>query len=216
MSQDAKLVEQIERVLAKFPAVAASWYTTNMVSAFRDAVAYHALVTESIALINFVYGSGHAQAVLFSTNIRRGTLARLQEAEGVLLGTIESIRHGLLDDIRTQILLDVQGDFLDSSRNALESGAKDVAAALACVVLEDSVKRLAIKSGLENLADKDFNSVVIGLLKADVITKTTKGALLGYTDLRNSALHAQWHEVSADPVRALLHYLPAFIEQHGV
>lgn len=216
MSQDSKLIEQIERVLAKFPAVSATWHSSNMIHCFRDTVAYHALRAECIALINHVYGAEHTQAQVFSQKISKETLHHLQAAEGILRGTIESIKHGLLEDIRIQVLLDVQGDFLAAADSALRSGAKDVAGALSCVVLEDSVKRLASKSRLNDLADKEFSIVVTSLFKAGVITKATKGALLAYKDLRNSALHAQWHEVSEETVRALLYFLPVFVEQHGV
>lgn len=216
MSHDSKLIEQIERVLAKFPAVSATWHSSNMSHGFRDTVAYYALRAECISLIDHVYGAEHAQARVFHRNISNETLHHLQAAEGMLRGTIESIKHGLLEDIRTQVLLDVQGDFLAAADSALSSGAKDVAAALSCVVLEDSVKRLAAKNGLDDLADKEFSVVVVGLFRAGAITKATKGALLTYKDLRNSALHAQWHEVSAEAVRALLYFLPVFVEQHGV
>ncbi|WP_267113984.1 hypothetical protein [Xanthomonas sacchari] len=216
MSQDSKLIEQIERVLAKFPSVSATWHSSNMIHGFRDTVAYHALCAECIALVNHVYGQEHAQARGFQRNISNETLHHLQAAEGILRGTIEAIKHGLLEDIRTQVLLDVQGDFLAMADSALSSGAKDVAAALSCVVLEDSVKRLAAKRSLDYLADKEFSVVVAGLFKAGAITKATKGALLAYKDLRNSALHAQWHEVSAEAVKALLYFLPVFVEQHGV
>nr|WP_312250558.1 hypothetical protein [Stenotrophomonas geniculata] len=216
MSQDSKLIEQIERVLAKFPVVSATWYSSNMTSGFRDVVAYHALRAECIALIDHVLGADHAQARAFHRTISTETLHHLQSAEGMLRGTIESIKYGLLEDIRTQVLLDVQGDFLAAADSALSGGAKDVAAALSCVVLEDSVKRLAAKNGLNDLANKEFSAVVVGLFNAGAITKATKGALLAYKDLRNSALHAQWHEVSAEAVKALLYFLPVFVEQHGV
>lgn len=216
MSRDLKLIEQVERVLARFPEVTATWHSSGMVHAFRDAVAYHSLRTECIALINFIYGSEHAQASEFRRTIRRETLHDLQADEGILRGTIEAVRHGLLNDIRTEILLDIQADFLSAAQTALESGAKDVAASLSAVVLEDSVKRLAAKHGLDDLINKEFSVVVIGLFGAGVITKTTKGSLLAHRDLRNSALHAQWHEVSPEAVQALLYLLPVFIEQHGV
>lgn len=216
MSKESKLIEQIERVLAKFPAVEATWHSSNMAAGFRNAVAYHSLRTECTALINFVYGIEHPQASEFRRTIRRESLHDLNSAEGMLRGAIEAIRHGLLNDLRTEILLDVQADFLSAAQTAVEGGAKDVAAALSAVVLEDSVKRLAAKHGLDGLENQEFTVVVTGLFKADVITKATKGALLAHKDLRNAALHAQWHEVSPEAVQALLYLLPVFIEQHGV
>ena len=64
--------------------------------------------------------------------------------------------------------------------------------------------------------DKEFSEVVLDLFKAEAITKGTKGVLLSYKDLRNSAMHAQWAQVSVESVRSLLQFLPQFTEQHGV
>jgi hypothetical protein len=217
MSRDDDLISHIQRVLDKFPAVSKSWFSGSIgIGGFRDTVGYHALRAESIAVMNHVYGAEHLQAREFRLTISSETLQHLMSAEGLLRGSIESIRYGLLSDIRSEILLDVQSDFISAAQAALEGGAKDVAAALAAVVLEDSVKRLAQKHSLGELVDEEFSVVVTGLYKSSVVTKATKGALMGYKDLRNAALHAQWHEVSADAVRGLPSFLPGFIAQHGV
>ena len=121
MPRESDLIAQIERVLAKFPAVAQTWHSSSMVAGFRDPVAYNALRTEAIALFNYIYGSEHPQASEFRRTIRRESLSDLQSTEGMLVGTIESLRHDLLGSIRTEILLDVQGDFLEAARTALEA-----------------------------------------------------------------------------------------------
>jgi hypothetical protein len=216
MPSEQELIEQIERVLAKFAGVAASWHSSNLASGFRDTVGYAALCTESVALGNYVYGADHPQARRLGHTIRHETLYHLQTAEGILRGTIEALQHGLLTELRTQVLLDVQADFIDAATQALESGGTEAAAVLAAAVLEDSAKRLAQQNDLEKLLDQEFSVVVAELFKAGVISKGTKGVLLGFKDLRNSALHAQWHHVSEDSVRNLLLFLPQFLEQHGV
>jgi hypothetical protein len=134
----------------------------------------------------------------------------------MLRGTSAALKNGLLVELRTKVLLDVQADFIEAARQALSNGFKDVAAALLCVVLEDSVKRLATKVGRDDLTDREYSVVVVELFKERAVSKATKGVLLAQKDLRDSALHAQWHEVSAESVTGLLYFLPGFIEQHGV
>jgi hypothetical protein len=216
MTTAADLISQIERVLAKFAGVKATWHSSTMVSGFRDTVAYYALKSECIALANHVYGAEHPQARQIIGAASGSTLHHLQATEGLLLGAIEALKHGLLSELRTQVLLDIKSDFLEAARAALDGGAKDVAAVLSCAVLEDSVKRLATKSGRDDLLDREYSVVVVELFKAEAITKATKGALLSHKDLRNSALHAQWHEVSTEAVQALMYLLPVFMQEHGV
>lgn len=216
MTSTDELVAQIERVLAKFPKVADSWRTDRTLAGFTDTVAFSALRTECIALGSFIYGARHPQARMIANTISHETLHHLQSTEGILRGTIEAIRHGLLSELRTQVLLDIKADFIEAGSNALQSGALEVAAVLAAVVLEDSTKRLAEKQELSSALNQEFSVVVVELFKSGAITKGTKGVLLGFKDLRNAALHAQWKEVSPEAVRGLLQFLPMFMEQHGV
>ena len=147
MATEVEVIAQIERVLAKFPEVEAAWHSSTVASGFIDTAAYFALRQECIALGNFIYGRDHPQARQLTRTLVSESLFNLRTAKGMLQGAIEAIRHGLLVELRTQVLVDIKLDFLDSARQSLESGAKDAAGALACVVLEDSVKRLAQNSG---------------------------------------------------------------------
>jgi hypothetical protein len=216
MPQDHLMLKKIEDVISRFPAVAESWVMNRGYGHFEDQVGFNALGVEVSALADHIYGANHPTAERIKGAITSYTISHLQSAEGMLRGTAAAIRNGLLADLRTQILLDVQADFVEAARQAISNGAKDVAAALLCIVLEDSVKRLATKNGLNDLVDKEYSIVVVELFKAGAVSKATKGVLLAQKDLRNSALHAQWHEVSVETVNGLLFFLPGFIEQHGV
>ena len=217
MDRSQRLIALIDAILPKFDQVAASFATSARgYGRFEDTVAHNALEVEVRALADHIYGPEHPTAELIKNNIGGSTMSHLNSAKGMLIGTASAIRSGLMEDLRVQILLDVQADFIEAARSALETGAKDVAAALLCVVLEDSVKRLAKKSGHDALVDREFTVVVVELFKVGAINKATKGVLLSHTDLRNAALHAQWHEVSVEAVQSLLGFLPMFIEHHGI
>lgn len=217
MVSDAEIVRRAEAILAKFPAVRASWTKGERISGyFTDRIALGALSIEVTNLANFIYGEGSPNANRITEEIRGHTKAHLDAAEGMLRGTISSIQSGLIADLRTQVLLDVQDDFIEAARLALEGGNKDVAAALLAVVLEDSTKRLALKSGEADLVNKEFSLVVTALLSKGIINKSTKSSLLSFKDLRNAALHAQWGHVSTESVQGLLYFLPPFLESHGI
>ena len=167
-------------------------------------------------LANFIYGEGSPNANRIIERIGGHTKSHLDAAEGMLRGTISSIQSGMIADLRTELLLDVQEDFIEAARAALGKGNKDVAAALLAVVLEDATQRLAIRAGESDLVNKEFSVVVTTLLSKGVINKSTKGSLLSFKDLRNAALHVQWEHVSTESVQGLLYFLPPFLEAHGV
>lgn len=215
MATDEDLLNQISRILELFELVKGSW-TESRFPHFDDKVALNSLQAQCSALAETIYGPGHPQAERIHSAICGITLSHIQAAEGMIRGAADSIRHGLLSKLHTQILLDVQTDFIEAAREALSNNSKDVAAALLCVVLEDSCKRLGQKAKIDNVEGLEFSRVVVSLFTSGVISKSTKGQLLSFSDLRNSALHAQWSEVSTETTQGLLYFLPSFLEQHGI
>jgi len=211
-----KLLSQIDRLLAKFPPVKQSWYSTTMGGNFKDTVGYEALITECYELLAHIHSGGHPSIQRTIHAINNASLYSLEQVEGILQGTKTNLEAGLLDDLMSKILIDLKADFLDTAQQLIEEGQKDPAAVLTCVVLEDSLKRLAQKHGIEGLANKEMSVVAGSLLTKGVIEKTTNQSIQSFKALRNAALHAQWTEVSVESLKLLLVFLPAFMEKHGL
>ena len=212
----AVLVIKVDELLSRLGAVKKTWWSSNMGGGFKDTVGFEAMYTEAIPLLAAIYGRGdpHYQRVIHFYN--ESHLHALEQTEGLLLGTKANLESGILDDIRSKILVDIKSDFLETSRLLLDEGQKDPAAVLACIVLEDSLKRLAQKAELKDALDKEMNVTAGLLFNADIIEKSTNQSIQNFKNLRNAALHAQWDQVSGESVALLLAFLPVFIEKHGI
>jgi hypothetical protein len=209
------LVEKIDALLVRIGPLKLTWWSSMGEGGFKNNTAeFEAIYTEAISLLASVYGKDnlHYRRIIHFYN--EGHLNALEKTEGLLVGTKSNLESGLLDDLRSQVLIDIKSDFLESARALLEAGQKDPAAVLACIVLEDSLKRLVIKSNMEAAIDKEMSVTAGLLLRARVIEKSTNQSIQNFKNLRNAALHAQWHEVSAESVGHLLSFLPMFIEKH--
>jgi hypothetical protein len=212
----AALGKQIDDLLALFPEVKQSWYSGNMGGHFRKTVEYERLITQAISLVKHIYGNTHPHTQRCIHFVNGESLHSVQQLEGLLLGAKVDLANGMLEDLTSRIVLDIKSDFLESAQTLADEGQKDPAAVLACVVLEDSLKRLAAKHGIENAGDKEMSVVASLLLSERVIEKSTNQAIQSFRNLRNAALHAQWSEVSIESVRLLLAFLPSFVEKHGI
>lgn len=212
--QTESLIAQIDRLVGEFPAVKESWFSSNMVSGFRKNVEYEALITEAISLTTHIYGKSHAHVQRVVHAVNEGSLHALEQIEGVLIGTRSNLANGLLDDLTSQIVVNLKSDFLATAQELADEGQKDPAAVLGCIVLEDSLKRLAAKHSIDNASDKDMSVVAGLLLSKGVFEKATNQTIQGFKALRNAALHAQWSQVSLETVKLLLVFLPAFIDKH--
>lgn len=211
-----KLLQQIDQLIAKFPQIKDSWHSSNLGGHFKNTVGYESLVTECYQFLAHIHPGGHPtiQRTVYAMNNK--SLHSLQQIEGIILGTKTNLSSGLLDNLTSKIIIDLKADFLHTALQLIEEGQKDPAAVLACVVLEDSLKRLAEKHSIEGLADKEMSVVAGSLLAKHIIEKTTNQSIQGFKSLRNAALHAQWAEVSVESLKMLLIFLPIFIEKHGL
>jgi len=210
------LVEKVDEILARIGPLKGTWWSSNMGGGFKDTVEFEAIYTEAISLLASIYGKSnpHYQRIIHFYN--EGHLHALEQTEGLLLGTKSNLESGLLDDLRSRVLIDIKSDFLETAKVLLDEGQKDPAAVLACIVLEDSLKRLAQKSNLKEAEEKEMNVTAGLLFKAGVIEKSTNQSVQNFKNLRNAALHAQWQQVSSESVGFLLAFLPIFIEKHGI
>jgi hypothetical protein len=216
MSTVDELIANTEALLRRFDGIESSWqYSQTMGGWFKDKEGYEALMTELISLMHHIYGDDHPhyQRIIYFHN--QHSLEGLLSSKGVLIGPIEVLKKGYLENLSKRLAVEISTDFLSAARDLAEAGEKDPAAVLACSVLEDALKRLASRNGFSELANQELSVVANSLLARKVITKTTHASVIGFKTLRNAALHAQWNEVSLEAVRLLIAFLPTFLEQHG-
>ena len=204
-------IEKLDELLDKITPLKGTWWSSNMGGGFKDTVSFEAIYTEAISLISAIYGKSdpHYQRIIHFYN--EGHLHALEQTEGLLKGTKNNLESGLIDDLKSKVLIDIKTDFLETANNLLSEGEKDPAGVLACIVLEDSLKRLAAKYGIEEAKDKELSVAAGALFRASVIEKSTNQSIQNFKNLRNASLHAQWDQVSAESVRLLLTFLPMFI-----
>ena len=216
MYEKEKLITIIDNLLKKFPEVEQSWYYSGIEGWFENTSAYESLMTEILSLIPHIYGFGHPNTQRVINAYNQQSLEGLRIIKGILEGTKNNIENGLLTEITENITINIKTDFLKSAQEFLENNQKDPAAILGCVVLEDSLKKLATKNKITGMQNKEMSVVANTLLSKKVIDKSTHSSILSFKNLRNAAFHAQWNERSFESVKLLLTFLPIFINRYKV
>jgi len=216
MDEKEKLLKTIDDLLKRFPEVEQSWYHSGMEGWFRNTSAYEALMTEVLSLIPHIYGFGHPNSQRVINAYNQQSLKGLEIVKGILEGTKNNIENGLISEITENITIDIKSDFLNSAQEFIENDQKDPAAVLGCVVLEDSLKKLAKKNGIGGMHNKELSVVANTLLSKKIIDKSTHSSILSFRNLRNAAFHTQWNEISLESVKLLLTFLPIFINRFKV
>jgi uncharacterized protein YutE (UPF0331/DUF86 family) len=134
----------------------------------------------------------------------------LQKILGVLRSVQDEARGGLLAKIEYQIFATAFDDFLDHATEFHKSGKAREAAVLVSAVLEDTLKRVAVKNGLAP-AGASLDPLIDELMKLGVFTPVKAKRMKSFAGVRNSALHAEWEKLdlkdignAIDGVRELL------------
>ena len=163
MDESEKLLKTIDNLLQKSPEVEQSWYHSGMEGWFKNTTAYESLMTEILSVVTYIYGFGHPNSQRVINAYNQESLKGLKIVKGILEGTRNNIENGLIAEITENITINIKTDFLNSAQEFIKINEKDPAAVLGCVVLEDSLKKLAKKNKIEGVQNKEM-SVVANLL----------------------------------------------------
>ncbi len=102
--------------------------------------------------------------------------------------------------------------FLDHAAQYHKGNKKIEAAVLGSAVLEDTVKKIAVKYG-PNPGGFSLEELIDNLVKAGVITEVKAKRIRSYAGVRNSALHAEWDKFDIQDVGQLIKGTRELIEQ---
>jgi hypothetical protein len=124
-----------------------------------------------------------------------------------MLGVVKAVHEdwsaGLLNRIEYVYLAATFDRFLDHAEKYHKGGHKKEAAVLASAVLEDGVRKVCEKNGIEWEGRTLFPRIE-GLLSARVITQPEATRLKRWAEIRNKADHAEWEKIDARDVGMLI------------
>jgi len=135
---------------------------------------------------------------------------------GALQNLREEIAGGLLTSVERRVTSDVLGDLLQLARLALAGateGEKNVAAVLAAVAYEDTIRRIA-KEHAGAIGRDKLESVIDRLKDAGLLVAPQLGIALSFLSFRNHALHAEWDEIDKTSVTSVLSFVQELLLKH--
>ena len=118
--------------------------------------------------------------------------------------TIEELVHGVVFD-----------DFLEMASELLAKGYKDPAAVIAGSVLEEHIRKLTVRNGLDTLDTKNkpksFDTLATQLVKAQQFSEPQRKILVGWYGQRNEAAHGHYVNVIGSEVGRMIEGIRDFM-----
>lgn len=145
-----------------------------------------------------------------------------------LLGLLTSLRSdieaGYIESLVTEVRTDLFGDFLESAEHLLNegnTGYKDAAAVLAGGVLEQHLRELCEKHGIDTTKAtsdgpryKPAGDMNADLARANIYTKIYQNTITAWLNIRNDASHRRYDNYEKPQVALFIQGLRDFIARY--
>lgn len=180
---------------------------------------FRSWLTSAVNLIHYVSPSGAPLAqecdrLMEDDHLKQGVPSDvLVLMLGLLRGAKDDWEHGFLGRIEYIVAGATFDDFLDHAAEYRRGNKKIEASVLASAVLEDTVKKIAQKNGLET-SGKTLDPLIDELVKANIFTPVKGKRVKAYAGVRNNALHAEWDKFDISDVGQLIEGTRELIENY--
>ena len=167
------------------------------------------------SLLANVFGSDSEHYQAFKDQVgKQPSYWSIHKGFGVLLAAQEDLNRGYLFSIRRLVEAEVFDDFLEQSEHLLACGYYQAAAVLAVGVLEDGLRSLCERKGLQTADPPKVDRMNSELAKAGAYDKLVQKRITALADIRNKAAHGQWDDFHQRDVEEMLAAVRRLMEEH--
>jgi hypothetical protein len=183
-------------------------------------------ITSGLDAIVRISGSDSQYSIQCKNHIDKLAFYQLRQAIHPIGGAIKGLRHavaaGYLTSVEELIHADLFSDFLEMAEHLLEQGYKDPAAVLIGGVLEEHLRKLAQKTGIDieftdssgRQRPKKADGLNADLANNGVYSKLDLKNVTAWLDLRNKAAHGKYLDYTQEQVVLLLQSVRDFVTRY--
>jgi len=143
---------------------------------------------------------------------------KMKPLKGVLDGLYQDLKAGYLKSFSELVHADIFSDYIEMAEYLLEEGYKDPAAVITGSTLEEHLRKLCIKNGIDietmsrgKLEPKKADRMNGELAKEKVYSKLELKSVTAWLDLRNKAAHGKYDEYNENQVKQMIMGVRDFI-----
>ena len=142
------------------------------------------------------------------------TYSEVYQIQGILKSAKDDYEHEYLFELRTLITAELFSDFLDQANALRKAGYFQAAAVIIGCILEDTLRKICIKNGINITSTEKLDKMNAHLAKHGVYNLLTQKQITAYVDLRNKAAHGKWNEFTTDDVKQFEEWSYKFMENY--
>jgi hypothetical protein len=185
---------------------------------FVDSGLFAGFRTASLSFFKNTFGSVHPYYQEFDEHAKYADPYNTEKGIGILNAAKDEIRSGWLITIKGLVSAEIFSDFLEMSSYLLSENYKDPAAVMIGSVLEEHLRQLCTKNGIDTDFIKDGKQVPkkadtlnSELASNNIYSKLDQKNVTAWLDLRNKAAHGSYTEYTKEQVSLMYQAVTEFM-----
>ncbi|GMQ63522.1 hypothetical protein [Vallitalea maricola] len=176
-----------------------------------DKIKLNAWLTKARNIIKITFGEHSIHYVELDKKLNVG-VSRPSDVDaitGVLMGALDDLENGYIVGQEFLIAGEIFDSVLEEAKHLLETSHKDASAVLGRVVVEDALKRIARREGI----DDTYKTSRINdeLKKIQIYTQPQWRLIQAWLDIGNSAAHGNFSNYDNNDVKNMLSGIEQFL-----
>jgi hypothetical protein len=211
-------IKRIDELIRLADKALGSHHSNRAGQSFLDDEPLAEFRASGLSFLGSLFPPGHHYVRDFDVATAKGWTSTVRECKGILTALRNDISGGWLDSTRGLIAAEIFTDFVDMAEHLLSESYKDAAAVLGGGALEQRLRELCMRHGIEVTAEKDGKDVArkaeslnADLAKADVYGKTEQKNVTAWLGLRNDAAHGAYEKYTKEQVGNYLSGIRLFL-----
>lgn len=184
---------------------------------------YKSLKSGGLSFILDLYDGDHPYYSGFYSALRYNYSNHIEAAIDILETIKKEIEQGWLTSIRGLVSAEIFSDFLEMADHLLDNSYKDAAAVMIGSILEEHLRQLCLKNGLDTKITKGAGTINIkadalnnSLAKAGIYNKLDQKSVTANLDLRNQAAHGHYAGYDIKQVKLMYDSVSDFLTRNAI
>ena len=171
--------------------------------------------SQSLAFMTDLLGPDHIYTSDYKENTENfAYVESVKAGMGILQAVLEDIDQGFIETVRQLIAAELFSDFFEQAEHLLDNGYKAPAASLAGAALENGLRSIAHRNGIQVREKEDLSTLNKKLADKESYTRLVQRRVQVWTDVRNLADHGKFDDFGEKDVRDLIEGAQSFLADY--
>jgi len=218
-----ELIKRVDELLLQEAYVRKTKTIDSIGNESVDYAQLRGLRTAALSFIERIFGDTHPYYIEFRDGVSREYFQSVEIARVILKNIKEELKGGWIFSTKGLVSAEIFSNFLEMANHLLNEGYKDPAAVMIGSVLEEHLRQLCYKEGIQSTISKGGKQ---SFKKADTLNNELAGQsvynkldhknVIAWLGLRNNAAHGNYSEYTHGQVELMLNSVSDFISRNQI